>query len=454
MNVLIVCPIAVGPAWVKQIGLLETGSVTPWQSQLDAARWAAEKDAAMLAKDMGTGKSITALLALDAGPLHPVLLVTGDSKARAKRLRQEAMMRGRRGLCCIINYDSVWRGEVSKAVSEIQWDAIILDESHRIKSPTGMASKWLAKFASKQPQAKRLLLTGTPIPHSPLDFFGQFRFLDPEVLGESFVRFRRRYADCDIRFPGKVKKWLNQDELAAKTDPHIWRVKVDDVLDLPDAIHEVLPVPMTGATAKYYRALERDMTAEIEAGTVTVSNALGKLLRLQQATGGYARTDEAGTVLIDGTPSKIATLEDRLSDLSETEPVAVFCRFRNDLNEVGAMARRMGRTYAELSGNENTLAQWQEGNATIIGVQIQSGGAGIDLSRAAYCFYYSLGFSLGEYEQSLARLRRPGQTRCVRYYHLVSQGTVDEQVYSALRERRNVVDVVLEQLSPRTGAVA
>jgi len=107
-----------------------------------------------------------------------------------------------------------------------------------------------------------------------------------------------------------------------------------------------------------------------------------------------------------------------------------------------------------LSGNTNRLADWQEGNATILGVQIQSGGAGIDLSRSAYCFYYSLGFSLGEYEQSLARLRRPGQTRCVRYYHLVSQGTVDEQVYAALRERRNVVDAVLEQLSPRIGAVS
>ncbi len=454
MNVLICCPIAVGPAWVKQIGLLETGSVTPWQSQLEAARWAARLPAAMLAKDMGTGKSITALLALNAGPLHPVLLVEGSSAARAKRLRNESMRAGSRGVCAIVNYDSVWRGDMAKVVIETKWDAIILDESHRIKSPGGKASRWLAKLAEKQPQAKRLCLTGTPIPHSPLDFYGQFRFLDPLVLGTSFVGFRRRYADCDMRFPGKVKKWLRQDELAAKTDPYIWRVKIDDVLDLPESFHEVLPVPLEGKAAKYYRTLERDMTAEIEAGTVTVSNALTKLLRLQQATGGYARTDEAGTVLIDGTPSKVAVLEDRLADLSDVEPVVVFCKFRSDLNEVGAMARRLGRTYAELSGEENQLAEWQAGNATIIGVQIQSGGAGIDLSRSAYCFYYSLGFSLGDYEQSLARLRRPGQTRCVRYYHLVTQGTVDEQVYAALSERRNVVDAVLQQLSPRTGAVA
>ena len=327
LNILITCPIAVGPAWVKQIGLLETGSVTPWQHQTAAARWASGMDAAMLAMDMGTGKSITSLLALGCGPLHPVLLVDGSTATRAKRLNAEAMRCSgakSRGLCAIVNVDSVWRGELSKAIAAIQWDAIIIDESHRIKSPTGKASKWLWKFAQAQPQAKRLCLTGTPIPHSPLDFYGQFRFLNPEVFGASYVAYRRRYADCDQRFPSKVKKWLRQDELAAKSDPYIWRVNIDDVLDLPEAIHEVLPVPLDGKAARYYRDLERDMTAEIDAGTVTVSNALTKLLRLQQATGGYARTDESGTVLIDGMPSKIATLEDRLGDLSQLEPVVVF----------------------------------------------------------------------------------------------------------------------------------
>ena len=447
MNVLIVCPIAVGPAWAKQIGMV--GTVAPWEHQTFAAEWAAAKDAAMLGLDMGCGKSLAALLAIRAGSLSAILLVDGSAEARVKRLSRAMLQPG--GRAVVVNYDSVWRGPVSKAISAIQWDAIILDESHRIKSPSGKASRWLAKLAAAQPKAKRLCLTGTPMPHSPLDLYGQFRFLDPAILGSSFVRFRARYAVCDARFPSQVKTWIRQDELAAITDPHIWRVKIDDVLDLPEAFHEVLPVSLSGKASKYYRDLERNMTAEIEAGTVTASNALTKLLRLQQATGGYARTDESGLVLVDGMPSKAATLEDRLSDLPEAEPVVVFCRFRSDLNEVGAMARRLGRAYAELSGEANSLAEWQRGDATIIGVQIQSGGAGIDLSRAAYCFYYSLGFSLGEYEQSLARLRRPGQTRCVRYYHLVTTGTVDEQVYAALSERRSVVDAVLQQLSPRTG---
>jgi SNF2 family DNA or RNA helicase len=74
---------------------------------------------------------------------------------------------------------------------------------------------------------------------------------------------------------------------------------------------------------------------------------------------------------------------------------------------------------------------------------MRSGGEGVDFSAARYCIFYSVGFSLGDYEQALKRTHRPGQTRRVVYYHLVVKGTVDEDVYTALRERRDVVEYIL-----------
>jgi len=400
--------------------------------------------------DMGTGKTLTVIDAIGCQQCESVLLMQGSTASKAQRLTAAIKQYGSGpGVVAICNYDAVWRGDLANVVNGVSWDAIILDESHKIKSPMGRASRWLAQLARRKHTAKRCCLTGTPMPHSPLDIFGQFRFMEPTVFGNSFVRFRSRYAQSHFRFPSKVEKWIRQDELAAISDEYIWRVAADDVLDLPEALHEVIPVTLSPRTLKFCRDLESEMTAEIDAGTVTVVNALGKLLRLQQGTGGYARTEEAGTVLIDGTPDKSIALHDRLEDLPHSEPVVVFCRFRADLAEVAAVAARLGRTSSELSGSVNQLAQWQAGETTILAVQIQSGGVGIDLTRAAYCVYYSLGFSLGEYEQSLARLRRPGQTRCIRYYHLIATGTVDWQVYSALRERRSVVDAVLGQLTQR-----
>lgn len=456
-HILVVCPQAVASAWAKVVAMAARGDLAPWAHQSAAAAWLAARLFGMLGMDMGTGKTFTALLALNAMrmPMAFVDLSNGTAKARAERLRHALNSANGKCLVVCVNYESVWRADLAPSIEAVKWSAIILDESHRIKSPGGTASRYLARLAAKQPKAKRICLTGTPMPHSPLDLYGQFRFLDPSIFGTSFSRMRARYAECDVRFPSKVKAWRNQDELTAKLAAHCWRVTADDVLDLPEAMHETIPVELSPKVQRFYRALESEMVAEIDNGTVTAANALTKLLRLQQATGGYARLDgDAGVTPIDGISSKRRALEDRLEDLPVTEPVVVFCRFRSDLDDVAALARDMGREYAEVSGERKDLSRWQAGDAAILGVQMQSGGVGIDCSRAAYAFYYSLGFSLGDYEQSLARLRRPGQTRCVRYYHLVCEGTVDAQVYAALRERRNVVDAVLSNLSSRQGAVA
>jgi SNF2 family DNA or RNA helicase len=200
-----------------------------------------------------------------------------------------------------------------------------------------------------------------------------------------------------------------------------------------------------GADARRaYRSLKRNLMAEIDVGEVTAANALVKLLRLQQITGGYIRTDDGQDVQIDS--AKMNLLRDVLEDIDPQEPVIVFCRFHKDLEAVNRVADETGRRSLELSGRMDELKQWQAGEAPVLAVQIDSGGVGVDLTRARYSIYYSLGFSLGSYEQSLARIHRPGQTRPVEYIHLLAQDTVDEQVMAALARRSDVVNSVLQQM--------
>jgi SNF2 family DNA or RNA helicase len=108
-----------------------------------------------------------------------------------------------------------------------------------------------------------------------------------------------------------------------------------------------------------------------------------------------------------------------------------------------------GRRYYELSGRINQLEDWKterpgDRPAGVIAVQIRAGGAGVDLTRACYCVYYSLGFSLGDYDQSRRRINRPGQTRPVRFYHLIANDTVDEKVYAALKAKTDVVSHIMD----------
>jgi len=455
-HLLVVMPPAVESSWRKWCGMAY--NVEPYAHQRQITEWLESRGGkGLVTADMGTGKTLIGLMASGSWGKEflPLGLTRGTTKKRAEKLRQQVQaVSGDRSLVCMVNYEAVWRGELAEAITKTQWQAIILDESHRAKSPNSKTSKWLHRLAKAQPHARRILLTGTPMPQSPLDLYGQARILDDEVFGTSFARFRARYANVHPMFASKVLSYKNQEEFGEKLDSISYRVEADDVLDLPETMHERIEIEMSPAMRKVYTGIAEELTAEIEQGTITVSNALNKLLRLQQVTSGFAHLTEGGTVPIDGTPAKRLALEDRLGDLPATEPVVVFCRFRNDLAEVQAAAKSLGREYAEVSGSRKDLERWQAGDAVILGVQIQSGGLGIDCSRAAYAFYYSIGFSLGDYQQSLARLHRPGQTRCVRYYHLVCKDSVDEQVYAALQNRQNVIEAVMARLTNRTEVAA
>jgi len=124
----------------------------------------------------------------------------------------------------------------------------------------------------------------------------------------------------------------------------------------------------------------------------------------------------------------------------------VFCRYQPDLQAVADTCHQQGLRYAELSGQRKELAAWQAGDADVIGVQLQAGGLGVDMTRARYCIYYSNSYSLGDYLQTRARVHRPGQKRPVTYVHLLAQGTVDEIILKALEERQDVVEAVIDAL--------
>lgn len=258
-------------------------------------------------------------------------------------------------------------------------------------------------------------------------------------------------AEAALRLVRPLELDAIRAEFAAKLSTFMFRVEAREVLNLPEALHEVRHCDLDREERRVYNRLRDELVAEVDAGTVTASNALVKLLRLQQVTAGALVTDEGAEVAL-GT-SKRDLLADLLSDLSPREPVVVFSRFRRDLDAVRAVAESHGRRYGELSGRSRdgmTQHATMREDIDVLGAQLQAGGVGVDLTRAHYCVYYSPGFSLGDWLQSLARECRPGQlSSWVRYYHLVARDTVDEDVYAALQAKEAAVDAVISRLVKR-----
>lgn len=465
---------------VRPIGV--PGEAMPaWAHQVAARNFVGTKQGALLAMDMGTGKTKVAIDLMLASSARKVLMlcptsVVGvwdreiqrhgskfadwtvaklgqglsvkDKLAYAMR-QQMAWKNNPQGpFAVIVNYESAWREPLEQWLVEYDWDWIIADESHRLKSATSKVSKFAAKLGMKP--CRRLALTGTPLPHSPLDAFSQFRFIDTGIFGDSYHRFRSQYAVMNQKFPSKVDKWINQGDLSERMAILTYQVKASEVLDLPEAIHQEIPIELGADTARAYKSMQRHMIVQVDAGAITAANALVGLLKLQQITSGYGVTEDGAEVHLGD--DKLNALLDLADGLPADEKLVVFCRFKHDLRAVAKVAESLGRRYHEISGaTKDALTEHStlRSDAQIVGVQIQAGGVGIDLTAARYAVYYSIGYNLAEYDQSLARLRRPGQTRTVYYYHLVAPGTVDQVVYKALGARRDLVEAVLEAMKGR-----
>lgn len=368
-----------------------------------------------------------------------VLLEKGTAKDKAAKLTSELSFSG--PVVVVVNYETAWR---MPALEKQPWTTLVYDEIHRLKSASGKASRWAARMGGKNPNARRIGLSGTLLAHSILDAYGAWRAVEsPEcpTFGSNFAAFRARYSVSHPQMPGMILKWIRQDEFSAKVAETSLYAKTTDVLDLPEVMHHQVDVTLTPRESRLYRELESDMCAEFDNGTVTPANALVHLLRLQQITGGWVKPDDEPARQIDEEPSKASAIADLISDLPEDEPIVIFCRFKTDIRACKKICESRG--VSELSGDANELADWQAGKTNVLVAQIQSGGIGIDLTRAAYCIFASLGYSLAEYEQAVARLHRPGQERTTHFYHMVAENTVDQGVYAALRERKEVLEAVL-----------
>lgn len=451
-----------------------------WTHQRRGYAFALPRTAAMLAMDMGTGKSLTAIGLAEGWPgwktpramrvlvLCPVSVMrvwprefrihadrdwnvsvpTGSGAKKAKVIAAAiAATPAERPLAVVVNYEAAWRDPVAALLLGEAWDIVICDESHRIKSPNGKASQFAHTLASRA--HRRLALTGTPMPHSLLDAYAQARFLDEGVFGTSFFRFRHRYAVMGGYEQRQVVAFQNQDDFADRFARLAFQCSADDVLDLPDTVDVVRTCDLEPAARAAYKAMEDDFIADTREGRITAANGGVKVLRLQQITGGVAPVEDP-----DNPPSRPAVistakrdlLKDVLTDLPAGDPVVVFARFSADLAAIREVADELGRSYAEISGNRKDAldddARLMAG-IEVVGVQIQSGGVGIDLTRAAVAVYYSIGHNLGDFQQSLKRIHRPGQTRSTLYVYLVAAGTVDSTIITALRNREEGISAVL-----------
>lgn len=457
----------------------------PWEHQRAALEYLYNRDCAALYTAPGTGKTKVMIdLIINRGfkrvlivctnkgcevwqkqfkihsdlPTFSVLNLSGMSTAgKVSALKSLPKKRNSVGLTVVIcNYEGVWREPLAKELLKKSTgiDCVICDESHRIKTPGSKVSRFLTRLSGVVPY--RYLVTGTPAAESPMDIYAQYRFLDKNIFGTSFQRFKDRYQNLDVQatlrvgFPilDKTNPYKNLDELQEKMFSCAFLA--ESTVKLPKQLNIVTSYTIGKKTERLYKELRKEGVLICKQGYLEVSNVLTMSLREQQLVSGYVQieTETKDKKLIRVSEERVEVLQDLLEQFAKGEPIVIFAKYRKDLKNIRKLCQKLGRGYSEISGTENTQEDWDKGKTSIIGVQYSSGSESIDLTRARYCIYYSLTTQLALYEQSKKRIHRPGQTRPVTYYHIcakMSKGkTIDEKILHALKTKQDVVEYLMK----------
>ena len=345
---------------------------------------------------------------------------------------------------------------------------MVVDESSRIKNPSAARTKTLTKLG-KEAKYKRIL-SGTPVVNSPLDLYAQFNFLDDDIFGQSFYSFKNEYAEMidpnsrlamairnksGGRTPQIIAKdengnvqYKNLEKLRDIVAGHSFRVTKDECLDLPAKIYEKRYFQLPTLHKDLYDQLATKARLEFGTSTLTVLHKLTLMLRLQQITSGYFPNDDGVTITMYPNPKdnpRIACLLDTIEDVEGS--IIIWCRFRHEIESLHKLIGEESCTYYggdTKDQRESALANFTNGTKRVLIGNAQSGGIGLNLTKATTVVYYSNDFSLENRLQSEDRAHRIGQTDHVLYIDLEAEDTVDKSITTALRNKKNVADYMTE----------
>lgn len=406
-----------------------------------------------LPMEMGTGKTKTtidyACILEQQGVIDRVLVICPLSVIGVWELQIPQHSPSQTLIWKIINYDKLrfpQHFDPLVAFMRAGPSLLLMDESHLIKNPQAKRTK-AATVLGKI--AKRVVwMSGTPTEKGPLDMFAPMRVLDEGILGGSWGVFKRTYAQWGGYGGYQLIKYMNTDSLMRKIDPHVFRAKKADCLDLPRKTHTIVPVTLS-KSRRVYDKLARESIVEFEQLEVETPIVLTRLLRLSQLTGGYLVGEDGsrqvGTEKLDAYTELIEEMYEE-----ERKKVVVFCRFIQDLKDCARVASESGYRVIPFHGKtprqkrDRLLARFDETDEpTCFVAQVATGSLGISLTAASEAIFYSHPQSRIQFDQACDRLHRIGQFHPVNYYHLIVRDSVDEAVWMSLRTKRRLAEIVM-----------
>ena len=361
-------------------------------------------------------------------------VVMGEAGQRRSALMKQAFV-------YIVNRENVvWLVENGY----FHFDMVVIDELSSFKSYQSKRYKALRKVRG---QVKRVIgLTGTP--GNLMDLWAEIGLIDRgERLGRFITKYRENFFVPDKRnqmviFSYKPKPGA-EEEIYERINDICVSMKAKDYLQMPDLIVSNVEVQMDEKEQQKYDQLKADLILPMEDGDIDAASAVGLSNKLLQMANG-ACYDENGKVKVIH-DRKLNALED-LIDAANGKPILIAYWFKHDRE------RLLERFQAVPIDKAEDIDRWNHGEIPVAIIHPASAGHGLNLqSGGSYLVWFGLTWSLELYQQCCARLYRQGQEHTVTIQHIVTRGTIDEDVLAALEKKDCNQEAIIAAVKARIG---
>lgn len=393
------------------------------------------------------------------------------------------------GQVFVTNYESLLMEPLYKAFSEWRPEAVVLDESHKLKDPKSKRAKLAADLTNpvslmepwENPQRPHVfLLSGSPVLNSPMDIFQQYKIMDGgQTFGKNYFSFRARYfrdrnagMPKDRHFPKWEPRTISQDGFDAFTEINErifrsgMRVEKRDCLDLPPEVSVVLRCGMSRDQTRLYEEMKNAFITFFNSKACTATLAITKALRLMQITSGFVSVEDQETdsenpkleVQLKETP-KLEALKGLLTEcMEQNKKVIVWAVWRENYRQIRELLSGMEIGFVEVHGGitgankQKAIEDFQTNpDVRVYLGHPGSGGIGVNLTVSDTSIFYSRTFSLEHYLQARARNHRGGSKEMghekITHYDLVCEDTIDELAVQKLSQKLAMSDTLLKDLT-------
>lgn len=330
-----------------------------------------------------------------------------------------------------------------QALQKYQFDLLALDEAQLIKNSGAQITIAINQLRGIQ----RLAISGTPIENHMGEFFSIFEFLNPGITNPALLK---ALIQNDLAQHSMLTSFLTGIRPLV-----LRRLKSEVARELPDKLDQVLLLPMMDQQEKIYSSLKNYYQEQLKKQAAEFfynkSFFLEGLLRLRQASCHpllFKNSDETEETS-EFSSNKFEFLIDKLKILvCSNHKAIVFSQFTSLLKLFQKVLDRLEIPYEYLDGQSRyrmeIVTRFQENQEIpILLAGIKTGGLGLNLTAADYCFILDPWWNPAVEQQAVDRIHRIGQDKPVNIYRIVSQNTVEEKMLLLKAKKQEIADQLM-----------